>query len=262
MFMGFIRTSTSIVLGILFFLSLFLTGLFLTMNLSLNYKNVESHVTPYIQNSTQNKLTSKQISFAINQSYYKNYNCTLVNCIKQNQVGYLFSKQGKIFWYQKFKLMLILSIILFVSLFFVAKKKDSALIGTGIITIISNLPFKNMSWIKKILPKTEMSTLINTFFTSSPKVFWTMAFIGLGLIILGILFKIFKMGISINNFFTKLKKEDEEEVNEKITNQTEDENKIDEKDNEKELSTNKVKEIVKKEIEKASKNIKNSKKKK
>ena len=257
--MGFIRTSTSIVLGTLFFLSLFLSGLFLTINLSLSYNNVESHVTPYIQNLTQISLTPKQISSTINHSYYKNYNCTLVNCIKQNQVGYLFSKQAKTFWYQKFKLMLILSIILFILLFLIAKKKGSALIGVGIITIISNLPFKNMFWIKNVIPKTSISSLIDTFFTFSPKVFWTMAPIGVGLIALGILFKIFGIGISINNFFTRLKKEDKEETDEENINQTENENK--DKSDEKKYSTNEVKEFVKKEVEKASKKIKNNKKK-
>ena len=256
--MGFIRSGGVVIVSILLFFALFFSGLFLTLNGSLNYNNVESHVGPYLKNITGNVyvLNDSVVNNAINKTYYQNYNCSMIDCIKTNQITYLYSAQAKNYWASKARLFLLISLALFIFLFLLVSKKSSAFITAGGVTILASLPFNKMNWVYKIIPAGNFKSLVDMFFSASHNVFLSMLFIGIGILILGIILTVIRMGLSFNKFLDKFRKEKEpenEENNEDSEEKQPEETEEVTEEDQKKYSLNDVKKIVKDEVEKVSK---------
>jgi len=67
--MGFVRGSLSVIVGVLIFISLMLSGIFLNLSLSLQYENVRDGITPIVSNFTDEsdsvgRISEKAISVA------------------------------------------------------------------------------------------------------------------------------------------------------------------------------------------------------
>ena len=255
--MGLIRSGGVVIVSVLLFFALFFSGLFLTLNLSLNYDNVQSHVGPFLKNVTGEvyTLNDTMVNELINKTYYQDYNCTMIDCVKNNQVTYLYSSSAKDFWSAKFKLFIFISVLLFVLLFLLVSKKSSAFLTAGAITILSSLPYNKIGWIYKLIPAGNFKELISMFFSNSHEVFVLFLLIGIGILIVGVILTFLRVGLSLNKFFDKFKKkEDGGDKPEENIDKTEEENKEDEgKDDEKKYSANEVKKIVKNEVKKLNK---------
>jgi len=188
------------------------------------------------------------INSLIEKSYYKDYNCNFWDCFKQKDPLFLFSKQAQDYWNSKFYLILSLSIVLIILIFLLAEKKSNFPVIIGSLLVLSSMLLKLSS---AFFLKLALSTL--SFFTEFDSSFDMFNFvlvqlnsvilitfiIGIIILAIGIILKLFKVGFKISNIFSKLQKEDE---------------------GSKEISKEEVKEIVKKEVEKI-KDIKKSKKK-
>lgn len=158
------------------------------------------------------------IEFVINESipiyYYKEYNCTFIECIqKEGKPLALISEKAKIYWEEKFYSTMLISIIIFILLFIFVKEKHSAFILSGIMVIFSAIPFRQIAWLISLLPEFLPFKIIPIFFTKADYVFMVMIILGIILISLGIGIKFFDWGIKLNDFTKSLfKKDSKEEV--------------------------------------------------
>ncbi len=279
--MGFIRSGIVFILAIALFLGLFVGNLFLTLNWSLDY----NHVSPYIQNisndlaqssgakaiilqeyNSKNSLCNSQnktslnfsfneeeiivpceevnngaksvIEYVINESvplyYYKNYNCSLIDCVqKENQPLALVSQNAKDYWGKQFYSVIILCLIAFGLLFIFVKEKHNAFVLAGIMTIFSAIPFRQITWILSLLPDLLPFKIIPIFFTEAGSVFTFMLILGIILISLGIGIKFFDWGMKLDGLIRKtFKRKDKEKKIEK----------------EEEIKTEEINEIVEKKV--------------
>ena len=199
---------------------------------------------------------NESITEIVDEYYYKDYDCNLVECINQGEPTFFLSKEARDYWMSKFYLFLGISILFVVLIFILMEKKSNWFFLVGALFVGSSLIISRLNSIGAAIAKAflvsvselfsgEISQEIlqkisGLFFIESKKVFILMLLIGIGLIILGILFKIFKLGLKINNMIEKARGESKE------------------KEPKEKLSKEDVKKIVKEEVskEKSKSNIK------
>jgi len=171
--------------------------------------------------------------------YYEEYDCGFWECLKGETIPFvLISQKAKNYWQTLFYWALLISIILFVLLFIFSDSKNSPLIITGVLMIVTAIPFRKISWVSKLLPDSPFFDLALAFFTKSYNVFLIMMIIGVILLVTGITFNLFGIGMNISGFFSELfHREKKGEVP------------LEEKD-EKTFSKEEVKDIVKTEVQK------------
>lgn len=168
----------------------------------------------------------------IEKIYYAEYDCEYWDCVKKtDNFLVLVSEKSHDYWQSKFYVFLLTSIALFVLMFLVSNRKSNAFIFSGILTIISSLPFIKLLWLANFAPEAVRPVFLS-FFVKSYNVFIVVAIVGLFLLGLGIAFHFLRWGLKISKLFRKDSKEDED-------NEEED---LDKED---------VKKIVKKELAKS-----------
>jgi len=192
-----------------------------------------------------NKDGKSVIEFVINESipiyYYKDYNCTFIECIQtKGESLALISEKAKTYWEEKFYSVALISLIIFVLLFIFVKEKHSAFILSGIMVIFSAIPFRQITWLLSLLPEFLPFKIIPIFFTKAADVFMIMIILGILLISLGIGIKFFDWGIKLNELIKSIFKKD---PTQELT-----------KEEVKEIAGEKVKEELKKEKKKSKKN--------
>lgn len=263
--MGVIRGGLAFVLALGLFFTLFAANLFLTISWSLDY----NHVSPYIQNvsnnlaqtsgekgillqnyeakkilCSSNNETNQSISFlfqkekisvpceiinsggkntieyVINESiplyYYKNYSCSLINCVQEGKPLALVSQTAKDYWQQKFNSTILISLVIFALMFLFIKRKYKVFILGGILTIFSAIPMKQITWVLSLLPDLLPFKVIPIFFTESSSVFTIMIILGIILVSIGIGLKFFNWGMKINELTKKIFKRKNAEEKENI----------------------------------------------
>jgi len=147
----------------------------------------------------------------INEVYYAEYNCEIWDCVKSSSFPLvLFSEKAMNYWRGKFILLAIISLVLFALTFLVSRNRSTTFIVTGILLIISSLPFRGWGWVLKLLPS-EFSGILSAFFTKAHSVFIIILIIGIIFIIAGILCKIFGWKMKFSEDSEELSKENKEE---------------------------------------------------
>lgn len=195
----------------------------------------------------------------IEDLYYREYNCSFFSCLKEDNGMYvLISEKAYDYWNSKFYLITVLSIILFVLMFFAATKKNLPFIIAGILTIVSAIPFKKLDWILRLVPTGDMGEIALAFFTKSYNVFLIMLVIGIGLLIFGVGFTFLGIGVKASKMIDKLvpekrKKKGEVPLTDDQTVGRSDSQKREEEKREKTFTKEEVKEIVKEEVAKTKK---------
>lgn len=156
------------------------------------------------------------ISDFIDNVYYRDYNCSFFECIKEEGQPYvLISEKARDYWSSKFRLTLLISAIILGLMFLVFSSKHSVLIVAGILSAISALPFRKVNWLVGLLPSGNFADLLQAFFTKSYNVFMIMLIVGGSLLFLGLMFEFLGWGIGISKFFglfNKKKKENKGSV--------------------------------------------------
>ncbi len=194
--------------------------------IQLNQSGFDLNIPCTIVKLGTESIIAHAVDSLLDQIYYKQYDCEFWQCIKsQEDSTVLISETAKEYWKNNFKWALIISIILFIALILVESRRHAAFITAGILTIIAALPFKKADWLFSIFPESKIIDFVGLFFTKAENVFTIMSIIGIALILLGLAFKFFHLGIHISNLFRK--KEDKESI-----------------------SKDEVKDIVKKEVKK------------
>jgi len=198
-------------------------------NLYINEQGIELNIPCTILTSDTDTILNYTLTQLIDQIYYQEYNCTLLQCIQQEEKPLvLVSEKAQNFWQVKSYWLMLISLIILILMILIAKNKATPFFISGIMTIITAIPF---SKIGPILNNSEnpIVALISIFFSKSPSVFWTMLIVGIILILIGTAIKFLGLGAKITKIFTK--KESEPET----------------------ISKKDVKQIVKKEVEKQNK---------
>lgn len=154
-------------------------------------------------------ISTYVVSEFIDDVYYKDYNCSFFKCIKEEGQPYvLISEKAKDYWSSKFRLTLVISVIILVLMFLFFSSKHSVLIVAGILSVISAIPFRKVNWLVGLLPSGNFADLLQAFFTKSYNVFMLMLIIGGSLLFLGLMFEFLGWGIGISKFFGLFKKKE------------------------------------------------------
>jgi hypothetical protein len=127
----------------------------------------------------------------VSQIYYTEYSCEFWQCVKTSPVPLvLLSQKAKDYWHEKFLVLLGLSIVLYGLIFFISKNRPTTFIVTGVLLILSSLPFRSLHWALRFIPE-KFSGIFSVFFTRAHNVFVAVLIIGIVFIVWGILCKIF-----------------------------------------------------------------------
>lgn len=197
-----------------------------------------------ILNESPEYVANYVINKSVDNYYYKDYNCTLLDCLeKENQPLAMVSQNARDYWKKEFYSTIIISLVIFGFLFLFVREKHSAFILGGIITIFSAIPFRQITYILSLLPNILPFKVIPIFFSESGSVFILMLVLGIILFSIGIGIRFFDWGIKLNNFVRKKLKKSPKEKEEKNSNK----NDLDS------IIEKKVKEELKKERKKNSK---------
>jgi hypothetical protein len=148
---------------------------------------------------------AKQIT---QQIYYSSYNCNFLDCIKSSQAPlFLLSEKAYILWTEIFRIFLAISFVLLVLLLFLVDKKENMLLLSGILLTIPSLIFLKLDLLLNKLFSTQVFyNFLKIFFSQSFYFSLRALIIGIVLIGMGIVFKMFDIGFFISNLISKIKK--------------------------------------------------------
>ncbi len=150
-------------------------------------------------------IIEEQVGEKIEDIYYKDYNCSFFECIKSEPLA-LVSEKTHDYFQGKFRSMIFLNLILFGVLFLLVEVRSNAFILSGILFVVSALPFSKLEWIIGIFAKIELLKFFTFMFSESFSVFIKFLIFGLVLIGIGFVWKSFSIGFKINSFFEKFRK--------------------------------------------------------
>ncbi len=251
--MGLIRSGLLVIVSVLLFISLLLGGIFLTLNMSLEYQNVNPQIVPIVNNFINDSNFSQFIielypmmnsscennsefifnsselgqvliipcetvlkgpenivnyttNFFIEDSYYKNYDCSFIDCFQKYQPPlFLISEKLKDYWKSKFNFTLIISLILIALVFFLTEKRVNLFFILGTLLIISSFFLLALNRILPFFSNNILLNFIPIFFSKSYTVFLSSLIMGIVIFLIGILLTLFLIGFKISSFFNRKK---------------------------------------------------------
>jgi hypothetical protein len=155
----------------------------------------------------QEAIIEEGIKEVIHQVYYKDYGCRFFDCFKKTEVPvFLISETSKNSFSNLFLISLGVSLLLSALAFFLIEKKTSLPILAGSVLIIAALPLMKVGNLVNLLSDKIYFQFIKIFFSESRAISIIFLIIGGVLLIAGLIFKICKIGFSISEWFSKLKK--------------------------------------------------------
>ena len=147
------------------------------------------------------------INYIVEDIYYQEYDCDFLNCFEESEPPFfLISEKAQNYFYNKFYWILVFSIILIAGLFFLVENKTNLPLIVGSLLIISSLLFSKFDWVISFILGNSLLEFIGTFFSQFSRVFLTSMIIGIIILIIGIILKLFVIGFKVSNFFEKFKR--------------------------------------------------------
>lgn len=209
--MGLIRGGLFYISILLLLISFISMNLLLTLYLSLDYQNIKPELD----------LIAGQLGVTdSSELYYKDYEDCSVWDIgkfvdtdngKGNCLTYFISEQAMEYWSGKFVLLLLVSLVLIVAMFFLFESKANFLIGIGILFILASLPFIKLSWFLTMFFNKSLFSIFSSMFNQAYRIFIMSFSVGLFLVLMGIGFKIWGFGIFIEKKVEGAVEENKEE---------------------------------------------------
>jgi len=162
------------------------------------------------------------VNYLVQDFYYKDYNCSFVNCFKETSVPiFLVSEHAKDYWKSSFNKSIIAILILIGLTILLIEKKSNSPILVGSLFVASSLIILQLKNIGTAITKLILSPIsvalsnesskelitqvVEMFFSESSKVFLWMFIAGIILIAIGIVLKLTTLGIKIKNWIEKIK---------------------------------------------------------
>jgi len=136
--------------------------------------------------------------------YYTEYNCNFFDCLKVSPF-FLISERAYNYLDAKFYFFLFVSFILIIALFLFIEKKTNTFILTGSLMIISALIFVKIDSFFALFYDKIFFRILGIFFSQSFSVSVSLFITGIILLMIGFIFKIFRIGFKISGLISKLK---------------------------------------------------------
>ena len=175
--------------------------------LVLNYQGYNITISCQDANGNSTELVKNTLKNFVNEIYYTNYDCNYWGCFKKYSGSPLFllSEKSYSYWKNIFYYSAAATIALFIAFSLLYKKKENLMITSGIIIMLSSLPLLVMQKILSTFPKI-VSDVGSVFFSQSGIVFLTMVISGAVITGVGIILRVFGIGVKIYEIFEKRKK--------------------------------------------------------
>ena len=157
-----------------------------------------------VVNEGSDEFIDYGINQAIDETYYKNYECSFFNCLRTEFPFFLISEQAKDSSKKRFYFSLIVSLILIIIMFFLTEKKSNLFIAVGSLLAISSLPFIKISTFLSFLDDSFLE-FIPVLFSESYNVFLISFTFGIIIIGIGVTMKFWDFGSFISEKFGKKK---------------------------------------------------------
>ena len=147
-------------------------------------------------------IIASGVESLIETAYYKEYTCDFWKCFSEEEIPlFLVSEYAKDYWKSKFYLTLAVAVGLMALLFFLYKKKQNVFVVPGILLIAAAVPFLRMGFLMNISGDRMIFELLGIFFSKARVVFRISFFTGIGLLVVGIFFKLFLVGFRFSKIF-------------------------------------------------------------
>ncbi|MBS3094149.1 hypothetical protein J4474_00645 [Candidatus Pacearchaeota archaeon] len=170
------------------------------ISLPMDFLSIESIKLPCSEVFKGNEQVLSFVSKSlINSIYDEKYDCSgLLNCIKVSQEknnfpSYLVSAQFQAYCYKEFALAFFFVLISLVTIFFLVEKKHNFGFLSGTVVLIVSVVFLLLKKFAVIsAQKSGVGSIVNIFLFSSYKVFNIIFAIGLLLLIIGLVLKLYE----------------------------------------------------------------------
>ncbi len=182
-----------------------------------------------ISNLSQELSQDEKVEILINETlkgfvkeiYYQEYDCNYWDCFEKTENPlFLVSEKSRDYWKNIFYISLGASLVLIALSFFLMEKKTNLPILVGSLLIISSLPLMKLNTIMSSLtgPLTQMFTfdITSLFFSKSYSASIKFLIMGIIILAIGILLKVFKIGFKISEIISKIKKDKEKSSKKEI----------------------------------------------
>ena len=158
-------------------------------------------------------IVASGVESLIESAYYKEYTCDFWKCFGEEEIPlFLISEYAKDYWKSKFYLALGVALALMAVLFFLYKKKQNVFIVPGILLMAAAVPFLRLGLLMNISGDRIIFELLGIFFSKAKSVFRISFFTGVGLLVAGLIFKLFLVGFRFSKLFHR---EESKEIKEK-----------------------------------------------
>ena len=165
-----------------------------------------------------NQIINDIVGTFIEETYYQEYDCGMIQCLQQQQPMVLISEKAHEYWTQKSNLFLLISLGLAVALFFLTKHKSNfflisggLVIGASVVvsqlpSIVSNITTAAMGPATSPLqqmgvPSDVFARIASSFFSQAGDVYLWLLITGILLVVIGVLFKVFGLAGKIAGLF-------------------------------------------------------------
>lgn len=156
-------------------------------------------------------VLSYAVDSIIGDMYYKEYDCGFFNCFKQGEPPiFLISQHSHDYFKSKFYLMLLTSLVLIILLFFLVENKPNFPITTGIVLIISSLPFMKLDFFSKFFIDASYLYFLSIVLSNTRFIFLIYLISGIALVGVGIGLHFYLFGESIAEKIEKWKSKKKE----------------------------------------------------
>ena len=144
---------------------------------------------------------------SIKEFYYAEYNCNFLDCMKESRIPVvLISEKAYNYWTKQAYLFSVISLVLFILLFFFSEKKTNVPILLGIFLVVSSLPFIKLDSLFALYSgKNPLIQFLMVFFSRAYFVSVRVLIAGILFLVAGIILKIFKIGFFISNLISKIR---------------------------------------------------------
>lgn len=140
-----------------------------------------------IKTLSAKEIVDEQIQKFMNETYYKEYDCSFIECFGENQVPFfLVSKMSRDYIKNKYYYVLAFSVLLASLMFLLTKNKKNFPIIIGILFVLSSLPFMKLDVFSSAVSGSYASQIFSLFFEQAKVIFWWMFIIGIVFIGAGI----------------------------------------------------------------------------
>jgi hypothetical protein len=152
-------------------------------------------------------IVEEGVKELIAKIYYQDYDCTFFACFKKGGVPiFLISKLAHDSFLKYFFLFFALSLVFLAFAFLLLEKKTNLTIFAGGVLILAALPFIKIGGILSFLSDKIYFQFMKIFLSQSKTIAIIVIIISVALIILGIVFKFLKVGISASKIISNIKK--------------------------------------------------------